>query len=56
MIGTVKMWYLSSRFVDNWTAAKAGNNAQRVADAEKAYSNGLQLRKDALAKALSMTP
>jgi hypothetical protein len=43
-------------FVDNWTAAKGANNAPEVADAERAYSKGLQLRKDALAKALSLTP
>ncbi len=47
---------LFATFVDNWTAAKGANDAPGVADAEGAYSKGLQLRKDALAKALSLTP
>lgn len=47
---------LFATFVDSWTDAKITNNLQRVTDAESAYSKGLQLRKDALAKALSLTP
>ena len=47
---------LFKTFVDTWTAAKTANDAQQISDAETAYSKGLQLRKDALAKALSMTP
>ena len=42
-------------FVENWTDAKISNSAQGIKDAESAYSKGLQLRKDALAKALSLT-
>jgi len=47
---------LFKTFVDNWTLAKTANDAQRVKNAEIVYSNALQLRKDALAKALSLTP
>jgi len=47
---------LFTTFVDNWTAAKSANNAPGVADAERVYSKALQLRKDALTKALSLTP
>ena len=47
---------LFKTFVDNWTLAKTTNDAQRVKSAETVYSNALQLRKDALAKALSITP
>ena len=47
---------LFATFVENWTAAKNANNAQGMTDAESAYSKGLQFRKDALAKALSLTP
>jgi len=47
---------LFKTFVDNWTLAKTTNDAQRVKNAETVYSNALQLRKDALAKALSLTP
>jgi hypothetical protein len=47
---------LLKTFVDEWGTAKAANDTQGVTDAETRYSKRLQIRKDALAKALSLTP
>jgi hypothetical protein len=47
---------LFKNFADEWTRAKAGNNPGDVQQAEQNFSKGLQLRKDALAKALSLIP
>lgn len=42
-------------FADNWSAAHIAQSAQGIAAAERAYSDGLRLRRAALEKALSLT-